>query len=194
MCKVVFVFCRFRWKRLLAHLGKTSPKIQHFTAWSTYLQNQSILWEGTHSSVLHGSLPFRFSVRKIKVALKYFKVGNIYAFKPGSPELIFLSWFFFIFRILWVLVVIGAIIFFSMQVKDRIAAYLRHESIVNFEVRYTDKLEYPAITICNQNTFRWEWHHSSERKDINYLYFSSHKHHWHFPKCSEPLVQWISWL
>ena len=55
-------------------------------------------------------------------------------------------------RILWVAVVIGAVIFFSIQVKDRITAYLKHDSIVNYEARYTEKLEYPTVTICNQNT------------------------------------------
>ena len=109
---------------------------------------------------------FSEKVRTVTCSMVHFQSGFLFGklgcfvvgiskwFKPGSPEIIFISSFLFNFRILWVLVVIGAIIFFSIQVKDRIAAYLRHESIVNFEVRYTDKLDYPAITICNQNTFR----------------------------------------
>jgi len=32
---------------------------------------------------------------------------------------------------------------------------MSHPKNVNVEVTYTNELEFPAVTVCNENKFRW---------------------------------------
>lgn len=57
-------------------------------------------------------------------------------------------------RVLWVLCVLSAIAFFTAQVYDRVIVYYNYETNVNVQVLFSDKMDFPAVTICNQNTFR----------------------------------------
>ena len=59
------------------------------------------------------------------------------------------------FRIIWICVVIAAILFFVSQVSVRIAVYFEYNTNVNVEVQYVDKIDMPAVTICNQNNYRY---------------------------------------
>ena len=44
---------------------------------------------------------------------------------------------------------------FGSQVGKRTLDYLRYDTNVGIEVVYTSELKFPAVTICNQNPFRW---------------------------------------
>ena len=58
-------------------------------------------------------------------------------------------------RIVWFLLVSGAFSFFIYYAYGRISVYLSYPKNVNVEVNYLTKVRFPAVTFCNQNTFRW---------------------------------------
>ena len=57
-------------------------------------------------------------------------------------------------RIVWFLLVSGAFSFFIYYAYGRISVYLSYPKNVNVEVNYLTKVRFPAVTFCNQNTFR----------------------------------------
>ena len=57
-------------------------------------------------------------------------------------------------RVLWILCVVGAVIYFGVQVAQRTSDYFKYATNVDVKVIYTDKLRFPAVTLCNQNNFR----------------------------------------
>ena len=61
---------------------------------------------------------------------------------------------FFHFSALWCGVVLLAIGLFVGQVAYRIAAYFQYKSNVDVKVKYVDEMDFPAVTICNQNNYR----------------------------------------
>ena len=58
------------------------------------------------------------------------------------------------FRILWCCIVILAMLLFVGQVGTRIAVYFQHKSNVAVKVTYLDEIDFPSVTICNQNNYR----------------------------------------
>ena len=62
---------------------------------------------------------------------------------------------FFVIRILWFLVVIIGVMLFAYQVTDRVIIYYQHNTNVDVEVKYAPSVEFPSVTICNQNQFRY---------------------------------------
>ena len=58
------------------------------------------------------------------------------------------------FRILWFFVVIVGVMLFAYQVTDRIMVYYQRNTNVDVEVKYVPSVEFPSVTICNQNQFR----------------------------------------
>ena len=71
---------------------------------------------------------------------------------PKSPSHHFVPLFP---RIVWFLLVSGAFSFFIYYAYGRISVYLSYPKNVNVEVNYLTKVRFPAVTFCNQNTFRW---------------------------------------
>ena len=61
---------------------------------------------------------------------------------------------YFIIRILWFFVVIIGVTLFGYQVTDRIIVYYQRNTNVDVEVKYVSSVEFPSVTICNQNQFR----------------------------------------
>ena len=61
----------------------------------------------------------------------------------------------YIFRVLWCAAVISAIIFFTYQLGNRLHVYFEYQSTVSVEMKFTDSMEFPAVTLCNQNSFRY---------------------------------------
>ena len=57
-------------------------------------------------------------------------------------------------RVLWFLVTLAAISLFLVQVGLRIYDYYDYKSNVDVKLIYVDKLEFPSVTICNQNNYR----------------------------------------
>ena len=55
---------------------------------------------------------------------------------------------------MWTVAVLLALGVFLWQVGQRTYDYSQHDTNVDVQVVYTDKLSFPAVTICNQNNFR----------------------------------------
>ena len=60
----------------------------------------------------------------------------------------------FLNRGIWLLVVLTALSVFVIQVGIRTGNYLEYKTTLDVTQLYKDKLEFPAITICNQNMHR----------------------------------------
>ena len=71
-----------------------------------------------------------------------------------------------LFSIIWLVIVLGACSFFIWFMtdrvmylvshpKDRVMYLVSHPKAVDVEVIYTDSVLFPAVTICNQNLFRF---------------------------------------
>ncbi len=50
--------------------------------------------------------------------------------------------------------VVLAILLFVAQVGQRMAVYFQYKTNVAVEVKYTDTITFPSVTICNQNNYR----------------------------------------
>lgn len=57
-------------------------------------------------------------------------------------------------RVLWGIIVLIAIALFLFQVITRTIDFAYKETTVDVEVIYTGKLNYPTVTVCNQNKFK----------------------------------------
>ena len=57
-------------------------------------------------------------------------------------------------RLLWFGCVVSAAILFTSQVIIRSVDYFEHETNVNVELIYDSQVQFPAVTLCNQNNFR----------------------------------------
>ena len=60
-----------------------------------------------------------------------------------------------IFRILWFFVILIGVTLFIYQVTDRIIVYYQRNTNVDVAVKYVPSVEFPSVTICNQNQFRY---------------------------------------
>ena len=50
--------------------------------------------------------------------------------------------------------VVSAMIFFVVEVGWCAHKYFQYESNVDISVKFVEKLQFPAVTICNQNSYR----------------------------------------
>lgn len=57
-------------------------------------------------------------------------------------------------RILWLLLMLVSLVILSIQIKENYAKLQRHDSMVTKDVEYSRRLQFPAISICNQNMLR----------------------------------------
>ena len=57
-------------------------------------------------------------------------------------------------RFLWLGVVATAIFLFVAQVGTRVAVFFEYNTIVAVKVKYVKEIEFPSVTICNQNNYR----------------------------------------
>ena len=58
-------------------------------------------------------------------------------------------------RFLWIVVVIGCFVAATTQIGMQVVYLMKDEDLANIKVVYEDMLPFPAITICNQNQFRY---------------------------------------
>ena len=68
-------------------------------------------------------------------------------------------------RAIWVICVTTAMFLFVYQVADRTSVYFRYNTTVSVNIRYTKSVPFPAVTLCNINTFRY---YSSYRPRTRY--------------------------
>ncbi len=58
------------------------------------------------------------------------------------------------FRLLWLGFVLAGAGLFLYQMITGIMYYYSWPIAVNVKINYNESMEYPAVTLCNQNTFR----------------------------------------
>ena len=87
-------------------------------------------------------------------------------------------------RIVWLVAVSVAIMFFIGQVGYRIAAYFERKTSVEVEVEYVESIEFPSVTICNQNNYRYKTTRNAHCQNIIHKGISK-KHHWMIPLCQQ---------
>ena len=51
--------------------------------------------------------------------------------------------------------VLGAISLFMIQVGQRMQAYFNYETNVDVELVYPDEIDFPVVTLCNLNHYRY---------------------------------------
>lgn len=61
----------------------------------------------------------------------------------------------YISRLFWVVVVLGGISLFVLAFAVQIKYLLSNPKSVNVEVIYEKSLPFPAVTICNENRYRY---------------------------------------
>lgn len=59
-----------------------------------------------------------------------------------------------IFRVIWLLLFLGGMVIFLIQVATSIQYYLSWPVSVDVKINYNDSVLFPAVTICNSNAFR----------------------------------------
>ena len=59
------------------------------------------------------------------------------------------------FRLAWVIIVVTAVILFTYQVAERTTDYFGYNTTVSVNIRYVAEVPFPAVTLCNINTFRF---------------------------------------
>ena len=60
----------------------------------------------------------------------------------------------FSYRVIWVLIVCAGVITFGVQIAHNVATFLEYHVTVNVKINYNTSLEFPAVSLCNQNDFR----------------------------------------
>ena len=53
-----------------------------------------------------------------------------------------------------------AVLLFVGQVGMRVAVYFQYKSNVAVKMNYVDEIEFPSVTICNQNNYRYVYTHN----------------------------------
>ena len=61
----------------------------------------------------------------------------------------------FLSRIMWLTLVLGVTALFVYYFTERFTYFLKFPRQVDVEVIFNDTIEFPAVTICNQNRFRY---------------------------------------
>ena len=62
--------------------------------------------------------------------------------------------FLWYFRLAWVIIVVTAVILFTYQVAERTTDYFGYNTTVSVNIRYVAEVPFPAVTLCNINTFK----------------------------------------
>ena len=86
--------------------------------------------------------------------LSYYSIPILVLPSIQSGLFKFFDMVYFIIRILWLFVVVTGVTLFAYQVTDRIIVYYQRNTNVDVEVKYVSSVEFPSVTICNQNQFR----------------------------------------
>ena len=55
---------------------------------------------------------------------------------------------------LWLVMFLGTLSLFMIQVEQRLENYLNYETNVDVELMFPTAIPFPVVTICNQNNYR----------------------------------------
>jgi len=66
-----------------------------------------------------------------------------------------ISWFCIVCRIIWFMIFMCAFGFFIYYAYSRISFYLSFTMSVSVEVNFLSKMPFPAVTFCNENSFKY---------------------------------------
>lgn len=66
------------------------------------------------------------------------------------------KWIFvtFVCRIFWIVLLLACLAVLVYQIVDRVTHFYSYPVTVNVKVNYNTTLDFPAVTICNQNAFK----------------------------------------
>ena len=65
------------------------------------------------------------------------------------------DFFLLYFRFVWVLILIGSIIWMSYNITSRIRNFNKNPTAIDMEINYQRHMKFPVITICNKNALRY---------------------------------------
>ena len=60
---------------------------------------------------------------------------------------------FYLSRIFWIFVCLSVMAYFVVQLTTSIIKYYQYGTTTDVQVIYSDSVPFPAVTLCNQNTF-----------------------------------------
>ena len=56
---------------------------------------------------------------------------------------------------MWLIFVLACLTGVILQIIDRVGYFYERPIAVNVKINYNQTLDFPAVTICNQNAFRY---------------------------------------
>jgi len=59
------------------------------------------------------------------------------------------------YRLVWVIVVLAATGILGYLVSKKVMSLVNKDTKVDFNIAYPNELQFPAVTMCNQNRFRY---------------------------------------
>ncbi len=104
-----------------------------------------------NESTLHG---VKYIFQKGALVRRYFyfsqqKIGNfIFLHQTVKCSMILIS------RILWLLITMIATCLVISQAGQRTSDFFQYKTNVDVKLKYNTTLEFPSVTICNQNNYR----------------------------------------
>ena len=74
---------------------------------------------------------------------------------PRSQYVYFKSCYLIFTRFVWLFAILLAFAWMIWNIHGRVTYFLSRPSAISTERRFSDKLVFPKVTICNQNPFRY---------------------------------------
>ena len=89
------------------------------------------------------------------LTFSHVKSGQCYYlfFTSIVPRYIIFSCIYF--SIIWILMVFGSLVLFTLHMTSRVQAYLTYDTTITEEKIYVENIDMPVVTICNQNRYRY---------------------------------------
>ncbi|KAK0061409.1 hypothetical protein Bpfe_009215 [Biomphalaria pfeifferi] len=57
-------------------------------------------------------------------------------------------------RFIWSLLIVGCLVALALQVRQQVLYFFSNPKTINEETKFVDSVEFPTVTICNENAFR----------------------------------------
>uniref|UniRef100_A0A2C9M3B2 Uncharacterized protein n=1 Tax=Biomphalaria glabrata TaxID=6526 RepID=A0A2C9M3B2_BIOGL len=55
---------------------------------------------------------------------------------------------------IWSLLIVGCLVALALQVRQQVLYFFSNPKTINEETKFVDSVEFPTVTICNENAFR----------------------------------------
>ncbi|KAH9489566.1 hypothetical protein Btru_043314 [Bulinus truncatus] len=57
-------------------------------------------------------------------------------------------------RLIWTVMILACMVALALQVRQQVLYFLSNPKTINVEKKFVDSLDFPTVTICNENSFR----------------------------------------